>query len=101
MRVVVRAAVPALDPHRLQVAREHPVHKVGRYVLRHVVVVQRDVQARDSIGHGRDGAQVVADEDDRQPQALFQLLDGLDELLLAGAIDARRRLVEESETVRG
>ena len=53
-------------------------------MLGDVVVVQREVQARDAVANGADGAQVVADENDRQAELNFQLRDRFEELLLAG-----------------
>jgi hypothetical protein len=66
-----------------------------------VVVVEGAVEAGDAVGNGADGAEVVADEDDRQPEVRLKTLDEFDEPLLAGRVDAGRRLVQEQQLRAG
>jgi hypothetical protein len=64
-------------------------------MLGNVVIVQRDIQAGDAVGHAADGSQVVAGEDHRQVQVGLEAPKQLDELLLAGAVDARGGFVQQ------
>ena len=75
-------------------------HLLG-HVFGGIVVMQRDVEAGDAVGHVADGAEVVAGEEEGEVHFAFEGLDKLDELLLADAVDAGGGFVEEQELGAG
>src|ERR1051326_8873917 len=86
-----------LQAKGLEVAGEEAIDQVGGQMLGDVVVMQGEVEAGDAVGHGGDSPQVVGDEDDGEAHGGLEVLDGLDEELLAEGVDAGGGLIEEKD----
>ena len=70
--VLAAGMVVAFQAHRRQVATEHGEDQVGRDMRGNVVVMQREIQARNAIGDRGHRAQIVADKNDGEFQILLQ-----------------------------
>ncbi len=93
----MRADMAAFDAHRLQIAGEQAIDQIRRQMVRHVMVMQRQIQAGDPIAGCRDGSQIMTDKHNRQTHFRLKGQNRFDELLLAAAIDARGWLVEQKQ----
>src|SRR5262245_47123230 len=86
-----------LQSQRRQVAAEHRKDEIGRHVIGNIVIMQRDIEARNAIGNRSHRAQVVADENDGEIEVFLQILKEIDEMLLAGAVDAGGWFIEKKQ----
>ena len=80
---------------RFQVAGEHPVDQVGGEMLGDIVVVQRDVQAGNPVGHARYRPKVMACKNEGEPQLALEPFDEFNETLLTAAINAGGWFIEQ------
>ena len=69
----------------------------GREARRRVVIVERAAEAGDAVAAGGDGANIVAHNDDGEPEFGAEARDELTESLLPRGVDADGRLVHEQD----
>lgn len=88
---------PVFHPHRRQITSEHVEDQLRGHMIGGVVVMQREIQTGDAIRDACDGAQIVADQDEREVELTFQVEQKVDKPLLPGGVDACGGLIQKQQ----